>query len=379
MASTPQQVKGLQTRNGKPVWKNDDNKENYSERTATYDYGDGYIVTPTINPETGRLYKIDDLFAHYSENGPYDLYTGEKLPVFEDEETATEYSIWRSDNLLNFDITDQEFYAGPSEAYFKQDGSATTMADRKQDAIDFAADTRDKIYGFFGNQEEENSYALGGIATATKGITTQEGRDMAAKKFQLDKKKADTDGDGKLSKYEEVKGEAIQKAIENDELVEMSHGGMACGCGAMEECGCGGMMKDGLMGYDNVSGNPIPIGSNANNVRDDIDAKLSTDEYVLPAHVVKWIGLKNIQMMQAEAEMGLMSMKMDGLIQHSQSSDTEMVEEEEIEETEEDLDVETAAVEVDDLMDEDDDTEKVYPETSDLPRMLKKQKYAFII
>tara|TARA_R110001592_G_scaffold6859_5_gene37873 strand:+ start:839 stop:1978 length:1140 start_codon:yes stop_codon:yes gene_type:complete len=379
MASTPQQVKGLQTRNGKPVWKNDQDIENYSEKTATYDYGTGYIVTPTINPETGKLYKIDDLFAHYNENGPYDLYTGEKLPVFEDEGTAIEYSKWRSDNLLNFDITDQEFYAGESDTYFKQDGSATTMADRKQDVIDFAADTRDKIYGFFGSQDEGSSYALGGIPTATKGITTQEGRDMAAKKFQLDKKKADTDGDGELSKYEEVKGEAIQKAIENDELVEMSHGGMACGCGAMEECGCGGMMTDGIMGYDNVSGNPIPVGSHAANVRDDIDAKLSTDEYVLPAHVVKWHGLKHIQTMQSEAEMGLMSMKMDGLIQHAESSDTEMVEEEEIEEPEEDLDVETAAVEVDDLTDENEDTEKVYPQTSDLPRMLKKQKYAFII
>ena len=319
------------------------------------------------------------MFAHYNENGPYDLYTGEKLPVFEDEGTAIEYSKWRSDNLLNFDITDQEFYAGESDTYFKQDGSATTMADRKQDVIDFAADTRDKIYGFFGSQDEGSSYALGGIPTATKGITTQEGRDMAAKKFQLDKKKADTDGDGELSKYEEVKGEAIQKAIENDELVEMSHGGMACGCGAMEECGCGGMMTDGIMGYDNVSGNPIPVGSHAANVRDDIDAKLSTDEYVLPAHVVKWHGLKHIQTMQSEAEMGLMSMKMDGLIQHAESSDTEMVEEEEIEEPEEDLDVETAAVEVDDLTDENEDTEKVYPQTSDLPRMLEKQKYAFII
>jgi hypothetical protein len=29
-------------------------------------------------------------------------------------------------------------------------------------------------------------FALGGVATATKGITTQEGKDMAAKKFQVD-------------------------------------------------------------------------------------------------------------------------------------------------------------------------------------------------
>ena len=152
--------------------------------------------------------------------------------------------------------------------------------------------------------------ALGGLATARRGITTQEGEDMANNKVQLDRKKADANKDGKVSKYEELSGEAKQLAMvddpDQDEKVKMSHGGMA-------------MMGDygeGLMSnYDPVSGNPIPLGSSAENVRDDIDAKISTDEYVLPAHVVKWHGLKHIMEMQSEAEMGLMSMDMSGLIQ----------------------------------------------------------------
>ena len=49
------------------------------------------------------------------------------------------------------------------------------------------------------------------LAEARKGIKTQEGLTMANKKFQLDRKKADTDGDGKFSKYEEAKGEAVQE------------------------------------------------------------------------------------------------------------------------------------------------------------------------
>ena len=64
-------------------------------------------------------------------------------------------------------------------------------------------------------------FALGGIPASRKGITTQEGVDMANNKFQLDRKKADKDGDGKLSKYEEAAGEAVQRAIDKDELVEM--------------------------------------------------------------------------------------------------------------------------------------------------------------
>jgi hypothetical protein len=231
-------------------------------------------------------------------------------------------------------------------------------------------------------QPNQNKSGLVGLATANKGITTEEGKDMASKKFQLDQKKADMNNDGKLSKYEEVSGEAVQKATDNDELVEMSHGGMACGCEGDCDGSCGGGMMDGIMGYDDVSGNPIPLGSNAENVRDDIDAKLSTDEYVLPAHVVKWHGLKHIQMMQSEAEMGLMSMQMDGLIQHADTEEVEEVEEaEEVTEDvpSEEMDIEASTVEVDDLLDDEEATEEETSKTSNLQGMLKKQKYAFIM
>ena len=206
---------------------------------------------------------------------------------------------------------------------------------------------------------KQKGFALGGIPTATKGITTKEGRDMANKKFQRDDSAADTNGDGELSTREKEIADATQK----NELVEMNHGGM----------------MSGLMGYDEVSGNPIPVGSHAENVRDDIDAKLSTDEDGLPAHVVKWHGLKHIMDMQSEAEMGLMSMQMDGLIQHADASEAEYEEAEETEEDDlsEEMDIEVATVEVDDLLDEDDEAEELKPKTSKLPGMLKKQKYAF--
>ena len=52
--------------------------------------------------------------------------------------------------------------------------------------------------------------ALGGLATARRGITTQEGEDMANNKVQLDRRRADTNKDGQISKYEELAGEATQ-------------------------------------------------------------------------------------------------------------------------------------------------------------------------
>lgn len=198
-------------------------------------------------------------------------------------------------------------------------------------------------------------FVLGGLGTATKGITTKEGEEMASKKYQRDDKKADTNKDGKLSAREKEIGDAIQK----NELVEMSHGGM----------------MSGIMGYDEVSGNPIPIGASPENVRDDIEAMISTDEYVIPAHVVKWHGLRYIQMMQQEAEMGLMAMKMEGLIQGGEAPEEDEAEEE-IDETEMDVDVEVATIQVDDLLDESDEIKEISPRTSSMP-MMQSNKFAF--
>lgn len=154
--------------------------------------------------------------------------------------------------------------------------------------------------------EAGSDMALGGLAVARKGIMTPEGEDMADKKFQLDENAADLNNDGSLSSYEKTRADAVQKATSTDEELNLYHGGM--------------------MGpVDPVSGNPIPVGSSAEEVRDDIDINISQGEYVLPADVVKWHGLKHIMDLQEEAKMGLMAMDAIGLIKEA---DEEAVEEE---------------------------------------------------
>ncbi|UAW59066.1 hypothetical protein CRP235_gp41 [Roseobacter phage CRP-235] len=375
MAGNRTKVAGVKTRNGKPLWKSEEDYEPYSEKTGTFEYGDGYIVTPTIDPETGGPYKIDDLLEQYEKDGPYDLYTGEKLPVFEDIDTADSYAKWRSDNILNFDITDEEFFTGESGTYSKQDGSEITLADRKQDMIDYAAGARDSVYGFLGiptDEDEGSGMSLGGLAVARKGIGTQEGEDMANKKFQMDDNKADLNDDGSLSSYEKARGEAVQKAMADDpeQDEKYAHGGMPCG------------MDEGLM-VDPVSGNEIPIGSTAENVRDDIEIMISEGEYVLPADVVKWHGLKHIMDMEAEAKMGLMGMYGMGLIKYTdQETDGEVDEAEEATETPEGNEVEVASVEVSEEEPEVNETEDYqdseYGTKTSSYGMVKKPKVAFI-
>tara|TARA_B100000902_G_scaffold232225_1_gene220200 strand:+ start:332 stop:1585 length:1254 start_codon:yes stop_codon:yes gene_type:complete len=263
------------------------------------------------------------------------------------------------------------------------------------------------------NYLKEN-FSTGGFITKDDGMKgrSEEDKEIADNKEQVDIAEADRDEDGFVSPAERE----VQLALQNNELVDedemnLYHGGMPCGADGNEE-----------VAYDEVSGNPIPLGSTAENVRDDIDANLSSGEYVLPAHVVKYHGLKHIMEMQAEAEMGLMSMHMDGLIQHveeevtecpmcegkgcdhcentgyhSGKSDSEGTEEAEVqasddteqEEAEaeaeaseeipsEKMDVEIATVKVDDHLNDDEDME-ISPVSKPLPAFVKKQKYAFAV
>ena len=75
----------------------------------------------------------------------------------------------------------------------------------------------------------------------------------------------------------------------------------------------GGIADDG-MDRDPVSGNEIPSGSLASEVRDDIPAQLSEGEYVVPADVVRYFGVRVFEEMRNEAKMGLQSMEQDGRI-----------------------------------------------------------------
>lgn len=69
----------------------------------------------------------------------------------------------------------------------------------------------------------------------------------------------------------------------------------------------GGVLQQGGT-VDPVSGNEVPPGAMAEEVRDDIDAKLSEGEFVIPADVVRYIGLEKLMMMRDKAKAGLKKM-----------------------------------------------------------------------
>jgi len=65
---------------------------------------------------------------------------------------------------------------------------------------------------------------------------------------------------------------------------------------------------------DPVSGNEVPPGSLPEEVRDDIDARLSEGEYVVPADVVRFFGVKFFEDLRMEAKTGLAGMDAAGRI-----------------------------------------------------------------
>jgi len=75
-----------------------------------------------------------------------------------------------------------------------------------------------------------------------------------------------------------------------------------------------GGLKDDGMNKDPVSGNSVPNGSMANEVRDDIPAQLSEGEYVVPADVVRYYGVKHFEDIRNKAKSGLQSMEANGRI-----------------------------------------------------------------
>lgn len=75
----------------------------------------------------------------------------------------------------------------------------------------------------------------------------------------------------------------------------------------------GGIADDG-MNVDPISGNEIPPGSMAEEVRDDIPAQLSTGEYVVPADVLRYYGVAFFEKLRDKAKKGLAEMEAGGRI-----------------------------------------------------------------
>lgn len=82
----------------------------------------------------------------------------------------------------------------------------------------------------------------------------------------------------------------------------------------------GGMMQEGGT-VDPVSGNEVPVGAMKEEVRDDVDAKLSEGEFVFPADVVRYLGLQTLMKLRDKAKQGLSRMNEIGQMGNAEEVD----------------------------------------------------------
>jgi len=124
-------------------------------------------------------------------------------------------------------------------------------------------------------------------------------------------------------------GEIGQKPVGSTGTGKYAEGGVVPMEKQMRLFDEGGMADDG-MDVDPVSGNEVPPGSMSEEVRDDVDAKLSSGEYVVPADVVQYFGLKFFENLRNEAKGDLEKMDKDGRIGGAPSKEAPMGGEEEL-------------------------------------------------
>ena len=98
------------------------------------------------------------------------------------------------------------------------------------------------------------------------------------------------------------------KVVDGDSIKKFNEGGMA-----MDEQ-MNAVFKSSRNDVDPVSGNEVPTGSLPEEVRDDIPAQLSEGEYVVPADVVRYYGVKFFEDLRSEAKMGWQNMEQNGRV-----------------------------------------------------------------
>ena len=181
-----------------------------------------------------------------------------------------------------------------------------------------------------GTKDREFSYRLDRKSGAAEGATFL---DALVAEFEV---LANKEAEDKISEKEQALLDSYRVFL--TERTGMNEGGMA-----MDEqmnavfkssrtgYAVGGSVDldsvpDNTVGMDPVSGNEIPLGSLPEEVRDDIPAQLSEGEYVVPADVVRYYGVKFFEDLRADAKFGYQDMEENGRIGGEPPMGMEMVE-----------------------------------------------------
>ena len=271
--------KPVLTPEGRSIWQGLDGSV-YSEKTTTLELPNGsgkWYTIPTIDKDGSQLSdnKAAELFL---KNNRTDYITGEKLPEFNNVRDAEQYAEERS-NALGF-LTSP---SGKNEV-------------NRENWLEFT------------NKYSETGSELDDYL---KAKDTRQLKDSSLVEL------FGSDAMNELDKVRKI-GSKVKKKL------GFYKGGEVTMDQQMDMFREGGLNQEGGM-IDAESGNEVPVGSTREEVRDDIPAKLSEGEFVMPADVVRYHGLDKMMALRDEAKMGLS--KMDAMGQMGNSEEATLPEE----------------------------------------------------
>lgn len=102
-------IKNAETTSGRPIYKDPETGENYSERSTTFQMENGkWLTIPTVNTSGGQ-FDVGFLEDFVRRNGAKDPLTGRALPTFDSEPEATAYAKERSNSLVPQEQCQKDF------------------------------------------------------------------------------------------------------------------------------------------------------------------------------------------------------------------------------------------------------------------------------
>lgn len=191
------------------------------------------------------------------------------------------------------------------------------------DRIEWAEINWDKLSDDQANQVVEEIYRLklSGVETAYKKYLTNEGEIEARAAELWDNLSTE---EKRTTRPSQVMNQALgllKKEYGDTHMptarLAFAEGGVVEGTNMennMTKLFAEGGVNTGRTEVDPVSGNEVPPGSLPEEVRDDVDAKLSGGEYVVPADVLRYYGVSFFEKLRKKAKEGLSEMDKEGRI-----------------------------------------------------------------
>tara|TARA_A100001201_G_scaffold90468_1_gene79224 strand:+ start:487 stop:5754 length:5268 start_codon:yes stop_codon:yes gene_type:complete len=286
---------------------------------------DTYVTSlDKVLPEFEKAYGLKvyrDVTLPYVKDGISDFSKRSDVPLRKDKEFLRGDPIRFSDKGIVIDISDMKEKFDLDKPAFAEGGD-TVRPEPKPETRPFPdvkPKTRPDSDKYRGRTYDIYSVEIDGRETNV--IEFKDGKRMSVPQIRQmfeEHKSASESIPGKqtsqeISKFLEDNNPTYDEFVRHFTAKRLNKGGEVGEQMQMAFMNEGGLTDDG-MNTDPVSGNDIPSGSMAEEVRDDIPAQLSEGEYVVPADVVRYYGVKFFEDLRDRAKRGLAEMEANGRI-----------------------------------------------------------------